>query len=699
MPGGLGWFYGARPGMPVLSVNGRSVTAGDIDAAPRGPVVQIEMMGSGGNILRMEMTYPAMSRSPMKFSLWAIGAMFALLGSAVVLRRPDLAAARMFWVFAGFVAVALAVGPSAGGPAPYWARILQGISLIGIGQSFLPFVSAITRGPTDSRHPSLTFMFAGVGLFLGASYGVSLLATPSLYAVVRPAVLLFVSASVLGGFTVLLVEAVRRRSALGQIQARLLLWGTALSIVPFAGLSLMPKVLGRSSLLPDHITVLALGVMPASFAYAILQHQLLGIRRLVHRGMVYGVATLALLVLLAISMVVIEPLAGRAGRSGNLRLLNVAILVGGIALFLPLRRGAWWLVDNLIYRDVVDYQTALETVHRNILVSDRTIMVGETIAKQLAQVLRLESAIVLPGTGDGARQPIAKAGPRADDVLQRLSPQLEASARAPDSRGVIDLRWESDSFLLVNLELSGRCLGRILLGPKEGGEVFLAEEKGFVATLSPLLALAIDKSQLAEELRALNQRLVRAAEDERARMAGDIHDGPLQKAMALMLDLPKGAEGRASMARQLASELREICSRLRPAVLDDLGLAAALEWLLEGVSRQSSMVTRLSLHDVDEDERFPADTELALFRVTQEATNNAMKHSHGTRIDVSLSRQARRVGIEVRDDGVGFSPDFDSKEGFGLSGMRERIVQVNGSFEIRSAPGVGTTVVAAVPLP
>ena len=81
------------------------------------------------------------------------------------------------------------------------------------------------------------------------------------------------------------------------------------------------------------------------------------------------------------------------------------------------------------------------------------------------------------------------------------------------------------------------------------------------------------------------------------------------------------------LARQLTSELREVCSRLRPAILDDLGLVPALDWLLEGVARQSGLSTRLELNGVDEDERFSPEVELALFRVTQEATNNAMKHS------------------------------------------------------------------------
>ena len=90
--------------------------------------------------------------------------------------------------------------------------------------------------------------------------------------------------------------------------------------------------------------------------------------------------------------------------------------------------------------------------------------------------------------------------------------------------------------------------------------------------------------------------------------------------------------------------------------------------------------------------------ELALFRVAQEATNNAVKHARATSLVVSLAHEHETLVLEVKDDGMGITLQPGPRQGFGLSGMRERVRQVGGSFDIRSTPGVGTAVIARVPL-
>ena len=106
----------------------------------------------------------------------------------------------------------------------------------------------------------------------------------------------------------------------------------------------------------------------------------------------------------------------------------------------------------------------------------------------------------------------------------------------------------------------------------------------------------------------------------------------------------------------------------------------------------------LKIDSVDEDQRFEPDVELALFRVTQEATNNVVKDFKGTAIDVSLSRENGTLHLQVTDDGQGFSYSVRGDIGTGISGMRERIVQLNGTFEVVSAPKAGTTVAASIPV-
>jgi two-component system sensor histidine kinase DegS len=152
------------------------------------------------------------------------------------------------------------------------------------------------------------------------------------------------------------------------------------------------------------------------------------------------------------------------------------------------------------------------------------------------------------------------------------------------------------------------------------------------------------------------------------------------------------------IAHQLVSELREVSSRLRPAILDDLGIVPAMEWLLENLPKRFGLATHFSLRNVSEEERFTPDVELALFRVSQESVNNAVKHAKATSVEVLLSKDVNSVVLRVSDDGVGLAPAAGQGSGLGVSKMRERLVQLNGSLDILSSLGHGTTVVARIPL-
>ena len=107
-------------------------------------------------------------------------------------------------------------------------------------------------------------------------------------------------------------------------------------------------------------------------------------------------------------------------------------------------------------------------------------------------------------------------------------------------------------------------------------------------------------------------RLFKTEEAERARLAGDLHDGPLQKAMMLTGAFQTTLENRDLVARDLVAELREICSRLRPSILDDLGIVAALEWLMDRVEKLTGVRAHLSICGVDIEDRFPPDVELVV---------------------------------------------------------------------------------------
>ncbi|HKQ96308.1 MAG TPA: sensor histidine kinase, partial [Candidatus Polarisedimenticolia bacterium] len=469
--------------------------------------------------------------------------------------------------------------------------------------------------------------------------------------------------------------------------------GIACGTLPFVTLTLIPIVTGHRELVPWYVTAPLTGLIPASFAYAILRHHILGIRRLVHRGMVYGITSLALLGAVALAVSIGEgALAGTAPS-----LLTATLVVAGALLFDLLRRAVRRIIDRRIYHDEVDSHALLADMRHDLLVSGGDQKPAEVIVGRLQQALDLESAVLFLGTNAAGSSVTATAGARSAACIDFIRPRLGDLRFGAD--GLTDVWWDSDILVVTTLQTSGESLGWLVLGPKAKGEVLVHEERHLIATVAPILALAIRETTLLAELRELSRRLIDAEESERARIARDLHDGPLQKAILLGgLDRTE-VRDRDGIAGSLVAEIRELCARLRPAILDDLGLVAAVDWLLDQASRQFAVRPRLTLRGMTEDDRLTPETEVALFRVTQEAVTNAVRHGHAKSIQVSLARTDDRLELCISDDGRGFASADGIPRGLGIPGMRERMRQIGGGVTIASDRGAGTKVKAFIPHP
>jgi PAS domain S-box-containing protein len=213
------------------------------------------------------------------------------------------------------------------------------------------------------------------------------------------------------------------------------------------------------------------------------------------------------------------------------------------------------------------------------------------------------------------------------------------------------------------------------------------------------------------ELRAFGAGALRAAEEERQRIARELHDDTAQRLAGLMLLLRAASRIEDREERDLRIErvreeiaetaegVRRIARGLRPPALDDVGLASALDSLVRSLSRAHGLDIELAVERVGE--RLDADAELALYRIVQEALTNAIRHSGASRIVVSLDADGLALRAAVQDDGRGFVPERDYSEagrGLGLVGMRERARHAGGRLEIASAPERGTRVSAELPL-
>lgn len=224
---------------------------------------------------------------------------------------------------------------------------------------------------------------------------------------------------------------------------------------------------------------------------------------------------------------------------------------------------------------------------------------------------------------------------------------------------------------------------------------------------------AIERARAVAEREALRHQLLQAEEEERRRLSRELHDEAGQHLTALGLGLQAlsdiavaGSEvdRRATQLRELAStlgrELHAIAVRLRPKVLDDFGLEAALTSYAEEWSRQSGI--RIDVHAPQNAERLPGATESAIYRVVQEALTNIARHSGATHASLVLERRDGQLVLVVEDDGRGFDAERDSRStaapGLGLLGVRERVALLGGTVSVESEPGSGTSLFVRLPI-
>ena len=240
----------------------------------------------------------------------------------------------------------------------------------------------------------------------------------------------------------------------------------------------------------------------------------------------------------------------------------------------------------------------------------------------------------------------------------------------------------------------------------------LAAAGALVLQAALIGALLVERRRRREanrELHLLSGRLLTAQEDERRRVARELHDDISQRLALLAIEADTansradgGPDRRAAAAspklHALAADVHAIAQHLHPSRLESLGLPATLRAFCEDVGKQQRV--RVVCRTVDRQVEVPADIALALFRVAQEAVQNAVRHGGANVIDVELAADGRALALTIADDGRGFAAGSAERGGgLGIAGMRERLRYVGGRLRIDSRPGAGTTVVATVPLP
>jgi signal transduction histidine kinase len=309
---------------------------------------------------------------------------------------------------------------------------------------------------------------------------------------------------------------------------------------------------------------------------------------------------------------------------------------------------------------------------------------GELLGTTIAA--RSKSAAVL----------LSRRGQRVDELLD--DPDVDqAAARLLGAR----------TGLYVPLVAHDRAIGVIDAHDKLGDDLrFTDDDMRLAESFASRAAVAVDLSERVA--RDSLRRVVAAQELERRRLARELHDETGQALTSILLGLRAMEDAKSDeQMRVAAAQLRELVVRtlqdvrqlaveLRPKALDDFGLIAALERLVETWTEQTGIGAELEARLTA---RLPPEIETALYRIVQEALTNIVKHARASRVSIVLSERARAVTVVIEDDGIGFEPQSARDDGLGLIGMRERVALVGGRLQIESREGAGTTLLVEVPLP
>src|SRR5919202_264366 len=280
------------------------------------------------------------------------------------------------------------------------------------------------------------------------------------------------------------------------------------------------------------------------------------------------------------------------------------------------------------------------------------------------------------------------------DVARMFRDVVGGSAMRPSLSVITSLMW-------VPLVVREKPIGLLsLTSPRS--DVFSARDAALALAIARQAAVAIENARLHEQARRV------AVLEERQRLARELHDAVTQSLYGLSLyteaagqalatrDLDRVATNVAEIrdtAQEALAEMRLLLFDLRPPLLEERGLAGALEVRLHAVEARAGRITDFQGH---ESERLQPSTEQELYRIAQEALNNVLKHAHAQHVDVRLEVSLDCATLEIVDDGIGFelAPGVD---GLGFPGMRERADRLGGTLRVESSPGAGTRVFVEVP--
>lgn len=406
--------------------------------------------------------------------------------------------------------------------------------------------------------------------------------------------------------------------------------------------------------------------------------------------------------------------------------LIIGLILGwftlAIALLIYRSARQWW--RTRYYGDAIDHSALLAEFGRKLMNAQDHNALADLLTKDLPRSLHVQRAglllpenhklidvndseLILPISHTAVRW-VASSGDAQHADKGHLR-ELIQQART-------DLSWTQ---AWIPLMRGTGLRGLWLLGARDDGLHFSPEDLRWLTAIAREAAAVLDTVQYSErerlaasEIRTLYQDVVKSRETERGRLSRELHDGVLQDLCAVVRDL-KSLEAQDESGKQIFTDLvnqsgetvnalRRICNDLRPPLLQQ-DFTSALKALVATLDERSSAPVHIEINAEIEKISIPDETALALFRVTQEALNNAIQHADASEIAVRLTQYPNLLRLTITDDGRGIAGSADSARfvatgHFGLAGMRERAAMIGGKLDVQTAVDYGTVVILELPV-
>jgi len=686
---------GLREGDVVRTVNG--IPFESYDVAPRsklvGPGEQASfVVHRDGSLLALRVRFVPLAEAalPTLVSSLIVGLVFWSSSTILLYRRSYRPDVRLLFCLAQVIAVAVHLPPLG---YLNWIHVSQFPVLVSI--------LAVSLTAPVLLHYHVTYPVP-LGTRtqrrwgLAAAYGAVVLAdvvyvAAALQWLVDPVV---VAPLVVGWFVLeLLVSVVAgcymylwRADADQRRRLRVVVASVTLAFIGSAFLYWLPAAMKGVSLAPEWAVRPLLLLPLLGYAIATVRHGLFSIDRLLNRALVYAVLSVAVFGLYLGPLLVVDRLLGSSPVVRTSVVASMALIVG--LSFDWARSNVQRWVDRLFYGGWYDYPAVVGSVSDALTGSLTRRQLMSVLTEQVPNQMHLRSAQLSLDAEDGLPRSEVRLGVR----------------RFP-------------------LRFRGEMRGLWTVGPRKDGDPLSAGDERILETLARQAEIALSNVLLVEalerrleeieasreQLARARRRLLRSREEERGRLARELHDGPIQALVGLKLEIgllldavdegPRATADELTRLRRdvqnLLADVRQVCVELRPPILDTLGLAAAIRALGDEWSAQTGTRVTYALPSDPVFRSLDEHVAVNLYRIVQEGLSNVARHAAASEVHVCLRAEQGGVFLEIKDDGCGFTvpDDFDRlvEDGhFGLAGVGERVDLIGGSWAISAKLGGGT---------